>query len=337
MKPFIPEIAYFDPRSLKYEAGKAAKKYLEEKNVPAVTTRKVVVEGKTPSEKYAKAKKTIYITINAQKKLKSCKPSADYQFSLSSSCPGHCEYCYLQTTQGEKPFMKVFVNIEDILEVIQKHIDARLPEITTFECGSITDPIALEYLTGNLKKCITFFGKSDNGRLRVITKYNNIDTLLDINHNNHTKFRVSINSRYVIDKFEHNTANFEERIEAARKIARAGYPIGFIIAPIMIYDNWRSEYEELITKLQKQLGQYQNAEITFELIQHRYTATAKKLILERFPKTQLDMNEETRQLKWGPYGKFKYVYPKDKSSEIKDYISKLVNSHFKNATIEYFT
>ncbi|WZL72365.1 spore photoproduct lyase [Clostridiaceae bacterium 35-E11] len=336
MKLFIPDMAYIDPKSLKYDAGKAAKAYLEKQNVPIIESRKVEIEETSPLENYAKAKKTIYITVNGQKKLRPCSPSADYQFNLSSSCPGHCEYCYLQTTQGEKPFMKVFVNIEDILNVIQEHIDKNLPNITTFESGSITDPVALEHLTGNLKTCIEFFGKSANGRLRVITKYDNVDSFLDIAHNKHTKFRFSINTKYVINNFEHSTAGFKERIEAARKIAKAGYPIGFIIAPIMIYDHWKSEYEELLDVLKSQLKD-DSESITFELIQHRFTATAKELILTRFPKTKLDMNEEKRRLKWGPYGKFKYVYPKEKSSEIKDYITKLIHDNFKNATIEYFT
>lgn len=336
MNLFIPDAAYIDPRSLKYASAKAAIEYLEKLNVPIIHSRKVVIEGDSPVKNYAKAKRTVFVTVNSEKKLKSCKPSADYQFSLSISCPGSCEYCYLQTTQGEKPFTKVFVNVEDILDVIQEHINNNLPNITTFECGSITDPVALEHLTGNLKKCIEFFGNNQNGRLRVITKFDNVNSFLNINHNNHTKFRFSINSRYVINKFEHNTSSFEERIAAAKKIASSGYPIGFIIAPIMIYENWKSEYKELLNILKSELADFNN-QITFELIQHRYTATAKKLILTRFPNTELDMNEETRQLKWGPYGKFKYVYPKEKSSEIKEYISELINTNFKNALIEYFT
>lgn len=336
MKLFIPDKAFINPKSLEYEVGKFAKSQLEKLNVPIVETRKVIIEGNSPSENYAKAKKTIYLTITKEKKLRQCKPSADYQFALSSSCPGHCEYCYLQTTQGEKPFMKVFVNVENILDVIQVYIDENLPNITTFESGSITDSIALEHLTGNLKRCIEFFAKSEKGRLRVISKYDNVDSFLNIKHNNHTKFRFSINAKYVIDKFEHNTSSFHERIEAARKIAKAGYPIGFIIAPIMIYDNWKDDYKELIDKLKSQLEDY-NEEITFELIQHRFTATAKELILTRFPKTKLDLNEENRQLKWGPYGKFKYVYPKEQSNEMKEYITELIFNSFNNAIIEYFT
>lgn len=336
MKLFIPEKVFIDPRSLEYEVGIFAKTQLEKLDVPIIETRKVLIEGKSPSDNYAKSKRTIYLTVSKEKKLRPCKPSADYQFALSSSCPGHCEYCYLQTTQGEKPFMKVFVNINDILDVIQTHINNNSPNITTFESGSITDSIALEHLTGNLKRCIEFFANSENGRLRVITKYDQVDSFLGIKHNKHTKFRFSINSKYVINKFEHNTSSFHERIEAARKIARAGYPIGFIIAPIMIYENWKSDYKELVDKLKVELGDYEEM-ITFELIQHRFTSTAKELILTRFPKTELDLNEENRQLKWGPYGKFKYVYPKDESKEMKEYLTELIFNNFSNAVIEYFT
>lgn len=336
MKQFVPTKAFINPKSLGYETGMFAKCQLEKLKVPIVESKKVSIEGKSSAEKYVNAKNTIYLTVTNEKKLRPCKPSADYQFALSSSCPGHCEYCYLQTTQGEKPFMKVFVNIEDILDVIQTHIDNNLPNITTFESGSITDPVALEYLTGNLKKCIKFFANSKNGRLRVITKYDDVESFLSIKHNNHTKFRFSVNTNYVIDKFEHNTSSFNERIEAARKIAKAGYPIGFIIAPIMRYDNWKNDYKYLLEKLKDELGDYSN-DVTFELIQHRFTATAKELILTRFPKTELDLDEEKRQLKWGPYGKFKYVYPKESSNEIKEYISHLIINNFSNPVIEYFT
>lgn len=336
MKLFIPDIAYVDPKVLKIGSVNKTIKFIENLKIPIIKSRKVIIEGKTPAEIYAKAKKTIYITTNSQKKLRPCKPSADFQFSLSSSCPGHCEYCYLQTTQGDKPYLKVYVNIDEILNVLKDHINNNLPNITSFESGSITDPVALEHLTGNLKKCIEFFAENENGRLRVITKYDNVDSFLSIKHNNHTKFRFSINTEYVINTFEHGTSNLEERLEAAKKIVGAGYPIGFIIAPIMIYNEWKTDYQELLNKLKSKLTDYNN-KISFELIQHRFTNTAKELILSRFPNTKLDLNEENRILKWGPYGKFKHVYPKEKSYEMKEYITRLINNNFTNAEIEYFT
>ncbi len=296
----------------------------------------MVIDSGSPEKNYAIAKKTVLFTTNGQKKLVSCKPSADYQFSLSSSCPANCEYCYLQTTQGEKPFMKIFLNIEEILEVIQSYIVDNAPNITAFECSSITDPIALEHLSGNLKRCIEFFGESSKGRLRLVTKFDDVDQFLKLKHNKHTKFRFTVNSRFVINNFEHNTSDFQDRLGAVKKIAAAGYPIGFLIAPIMIYDNWKEEYKELIDTLKITLEGY-NEEISFELIQHRFTKAAKELIIQRFKNTKLDLNEEMRLLKWGPYGKFKYVYKKPASEKIKNYIYELINNNFENAIIDYFT
>lgn len=336
MELFIPDIAYIDPKILKYDVSKKTIEYLEKLEVPIVNSKKVVIDSGSPEKNYATAKKTILFTTNGQRKLVSCKPSADYQFSLSSSCPANCEYCYLQTTQGEKPFMKIFLNIEEILENIQTYIDGNMPNITTFECASITDPIALEHLSGNLKRCIEFFGKSSKGRLRLVTKFDDVDPFLKLKHNKHTKFRFTLNSRYVIDNFEHNTSNFHERIDAVKKIAAAGYPIGFIIAPIMIYDNWKEEYKELFETLKIALAGY-HEEVSFELIQHRFTKAAKELIVQRFKNTKLDLDEEKRLLKWGPYGKFKYVYKKTESEGIKKYISELINNNFEQAIIEYFT
>jgi spore photoproduct lyase len=336
MRLYLPQQAYIDPKSLKYEEGRKLKAYLEEHKVPIIESKQVDIDYHSPSANYMKAKNTILVTTTGQKKLAPCKPSADFQFALSSSCPGNCEYCYLQTTQGEKPVIKIFVNVDDILNVIQTHIDSRKPEITFFEAASITDPVGLEHLTGGLRKCIDFFGKSEFGRLRLVTKFSNVDSFLDAEHNGHTKFRFSINARYVIRNFEHNTASFEERIEASKKIAEAGYPIGFIIAPIMIFEGWKEEYKELIERLKTALEGY-SEEISFELIQHRFTSTAKELILSRFENTKLDMEEENRDLKWGPYGKFKYVYKKAQSQEIKEYITELLKDNFPNSFVEYFT
>ena len=103
----------------------------------------------------------------------------------------------------------------------------------------------------------------------------------------------------------------------------------------MIYENWKEDYRELLTSLKSQLVDY-NKEITFELIQHRFYGYCKGINFTRFPNTELDLNEEKRQLKWGPYGKFKYVYPKEQSTEIKEYISELIQDNFINSRIEYF-
>ena len=50
------------------------------------------------------------------------------------------------------------------------------------------------------------------------------------------------NTQRVIDDYEHHTASANKRIEAAAKAAKAGYQIGFIIAPVFLYENWKEEF-----------------------------------------------------------------------------------------------
>ena len=342
MKMFIPERALFNPAALKYPLGQELyNKFLDTgTEVLTVSPQAAArhIPGNNEKEKYARSKKTIYITISREKNFDVCKPSADYEFSLVSNCPGNCEYCYLQTTQGEKPYLKIFVNLEDIFETIRQHLDKNHGQITTFEVASLGDPLGLEHLTGSLARTVAFFGELENARLRVVTKYDNVDSLLKVRHSGHTRFRFSINSRYVIDNFEHNTATFDERLAAASKIANAGYPMGFVVAPIMVYEDWKEQYKNLFEKLKQSLSGMSSSEpVTFELIQHRFTAAAKSHILKRFPGTKLDLDEEGRELTWGPYGRFKHVYPRETAREMKEYIQSLIMNNFPEAQILYFT
>ncbi|HEX3030501.1 MAG TPA: spore photoproduct lyase [Clostridia bacterium] len=341
MELFMPERVFFEPSSLNYPLGQEIYDYFSQRGIEIIKAPSSSVSrsipGSTEKQKYARSKKTLVIAIKKSSKLDVCKPSADFEFSLVTNCPGSCEYCYLQTTQGYKPYLRTYVNLEDIFSNIRKKIDEG-SGITTFEVASAGDPLALEHITGSLSKTIELFGSLEKGRLRVVTKFNNVDPLLALKHNGHTRFRVSVNSRYVIKNFEHSTSSFDERIEASSKLASAGYPIGFIVAPIMIYKGWKEEYQELFITLQKQVKPTETKEpVTFELIQHRFTPVAKKFIMERFPNTKLDMDESKRQLKWGKYGRFKYVYPKEEASEMKEFISTLITENFPDAKIEYFT
>jgi spore photoproduct lyase len=342
MDLFMPERVFFDPASLEYPLGQELYTRFSKKGlgVLRLPLRSVSshIPGKTGRELYAGSKKTLVITIKKGNTLESCKPSADYEFPLYTNCPGSCEYCYLQTTQGARPYIRAYVNLEDIFDTIRDHAEKSGKPVTTFEAASSGDPLAIEHLTGSLSKTIEFFGTLENARLRLVTKYSSVDPLLALKHNGHTRFRFSINSRYVIDNFEHNTASYEQRIEAASKMSAAQYPIGFIVAPIMIYNGWEEEYANLFSDLAQRLDMEKiNEPVTFELIQHRFTPVAKNFILDRFPNTKLDMNEESRSIKWGKFGRFKYVYPKEKAAEMKDNLSGLVHKYFPSARIDYFT
>ena len=342
MKLFMPERVFFEPQSLGYPLGREMYELFRNQNIEITVASPGNIAKHMPQgdekHRFAWSKNTLAVAVKKGRKLDVCRPSADFEFSLASNCPGSCEYCYLQTNPGCRPYIKVFANLEDIFNNILRHIAENGNRVTTFEAASLGDPLALEHLAGSVAKTIEFFGALENGRLRIVTKYSFVDSLLELEHHGHTRFRFSVNSRFVIDNFEHNTSRFEERIEAASKISGAGYPIGFVVAPIMVYEGWKEQYSELFEKLSRKINTACSREpVSFELIQHRFTGTAKKHILQRFPNTRLDMDESKRRLKWGRFGRYKYVYPKEQAAEIGQTISTLINERFPGAIIEYFT
>ncbi|MBB6635551.1 spore photoproduct lyase [Cohnella thailandensis] len=338
---FVPELVYFEPASLDYPKGRRILDWVQERGIPYRTTtshnRITGLPGETELERYKAAKRTLVVGIRKTLKFDTSKPSAEYALPLSTGCMGHCHYCYLQTTLGAKPYVRVYVNTEDILGAAKTYIEERAPEITRFEAACTSDPVGLEHLTGSLADAITFMANEPLGRLRFVTKYHHVEPLLHLKHNGNTRIRFSVNSDYVIKNFEPATSRFAERIEAAGKIAKVGYPLGFIIAPIIWYDGWEDGYGELLAKLGAALPKEATSDLTFELIQHRFTKTAKSTIEKRYPKTKLEMDEAIRKKKWGRWGQHKYVYPDEQADALRMFLTERIFGEFPMAKIEYFT
>ncbi|WP_371380520.1 spore photoproduct lyase [Sporomusa aerivorans] len=340
MSFFIPKRAIFEPRALDYPMGKELYEKLKGMEVPITFTgshnRVSGIPGKTPREAFREAKRTLVVGVRKGTDFAGCKPSAHYQLPLNTSCPSMCEYCYLATTLGKKPYLRVYVNLDDIFNQAENYIAQRAPEITWFEGAATSDPIPTEHLTGILYKTIEFFGRQELGRFRFVTKHDKVDSLLLCRHNGHTRFRFSLNAAAVIEKYEHITPPMADRVAAAGKVAHAGYPLGFIIAPVFYFADWRRQYEELIMALDAQLPAAARKDLTFELISHRFTKRAKNNILDLFPETTLPMEEEDRKYKYGQFGYGKYVYRPEVMAELKEFMKNKLFSVFPHAQIEYF-
>jgi len=341
MKPFEPDYVFFEPRALEYPLGQQLYDRFKQTDIPIemTTSHNQVrgIPGDSDSEKYRNAKRTLVIGVRKTLKFDTSKPSAEYALPLSTGCMGHCHYCYLQTTMGKKPYIRIYVNLEDILMATDQYIQERIPEITKFEAACTSDPVGIEHIHGALKKSIEFMAEQPYGRLRFVTKYAHVEPLLGLEHKKHTDFRFSINADYVIKNFEPGTSSFLDRIEAAGKVANAGYPLGFIIAPIMRFEGWKDGYLDLFKRLKDTLPIEAQKGLYFELITHRFTKAAKNIILERYPNTKLDMDEDKRKVKWGRYGKFKYIYPNDEYKELQEFMYQGIYEFFPEAKIEYYT
>jgi len=334
---FHPRRVYFEPRALDYPLGQKLLETFRSSGTPVHFTpshnRVTGIPGKGPQKSFFEGKHTLVVGVRKTPKFQTCRPSAHYQLPLVTGCPGLCEYCYLSTTMGKKPYIRVYVNVDEILEWTREHIAARSPEVTVFEGAATSDPVPVEPYTGSLARTIEFFGQQSLGRFRFVTKYDDLESILTARHEGKTEVRFSINAAHIIKQFEHGTPSLEKRLEAARQVRAAGYPLGFLVAPIMMLDDWQYEYSRMFDEVRRVLGE--SGPLSFEFITHRFTKRAKSQILSVFPQTSLDMDENRRRFKYGQFGYGKYVYPPDTMAELKEFFTAQANQVSDQARILY--
>ncbi len=336
---FNPKRVLIEQDALKFPLGQKLFELFKEEDVEMSMlkshNRVTSIPGKTPQQAYSEGKNTLVVGVRRTLSFESCKPSAHYQLPLATGCMGMCMYCYLNTQLGKKPYMRVYVNVDEILESAEKYIKERTPEITRFEGAATSDPIPVEPYTGSLRQTIEFFGKQELGRFRFVTKFTDVEGIVNAVHNGHTTVRFSLNSANVIRKYEHRTASMEARVAAAQKIIEHDYPLGFIIAPVMLYEDWKKDYGGMLHELEDKLGEYRDRRISFEIISHRFTSRAKKTINEIFPENDVPMNEEERRYKYGQFGYGKYVYGNEELMEMESFFRERIGKIFPNSKIDY--
>ena len=293
------------------------------------------------------AKRTLAV-VNAApgaSHLQPIPPSADWQFHLAEGCPAHCQYCYLAGSLSGPPVIRAFANLPRILDnlvLYEKPGAGRNEDAgTTFEASCYTDPLSLEHLTGSLAETIRWFGTREHAYLRWVSKFDAVEPLLDLPHNGHTRCRASVNADPIARRLEGGVAPVAARLQALRRLGLpkaeggGGYPIGLVLAPIMPIDDWERHYTQLLDDAQAAVGFAEN--ITFELITHRFTPGSKEVLQSWYPKTTLEMTEETRTEKRNKFGGVKYVYPADTMKMLRRFFEAEIQRRFPQGRILYWT
>lgn len=343
-KLWMPKRVIITPAALQEPWGQQMYERVKSLGLPVEElkqNRLTNLRGEDERETYRKAKSTLAIVTAPASalKLQPIPPSADYQFHLAEGCPAHCQYCYLAGSLQGPPVIRTFANLPTILENL---IQYKKPgQLTTFEASCYTDPLGIEHLTGSLAETIRFFGEQENMELRWVSKFDQVDSLLQVPHNGHTQPRVSLNTAMIASRLEGGTASVDARLAAIRKLALprseggGGYKVGIVIAPIMPVPDWEEQYTELLDKLEQTLDFPCN--VTFELITHRFTPGSKALLQEWYPNTTIDFDEQNRSLKFNKFGGKKFVYPPVTMSMLKSFFYTELKQRFPNAPVLYWT
>lgn len=329
---FNPKAIYYEKEILNYELGKELmEKYKEVPKVEIENHNNIEEMRKKSNKEFANMKRNLIIGVRKTHKFVENHKTSDYLVPYTSSgCTAACMYCYLVCNYNKCAYLRLFVNREKMLDKIIRTSEKSDKELT-FEIGSNSDLILENTITNNLVWTIENFKNTNKGKLTFPTKFDMVDPILPLDHQGKVIIRVSVNPEEIINKVEFGTSRLKGRIEAINKLKEAGYKIGILIAPVILVENWKELYHNLIKRLSEELTEKVKKDVFFEIIFMTYSFVHTKINEEAFPNA-ISLYDKERMT---GRGKGKYWYKNEIRKEAEIYLREQMNKYFPDNVIEY--
>lgn len=329
---FKPKAIYFEKEIENYPLGKELlEKYKDIPKVEIENHNNIEEMRNKQNKEFMDMKRNLIIGIRKTHKFVENHKTSDFLVPYTSSgCTAACMYCYLVCNYNKCAYLRLFVNREKMMEKILRTAEKSEKELT-FEIGSNSDLILENTITGNLPWTIENFKNAPKGRLTFPTKFDMVDDILEIDHQGKITVRMSVNPEEIINKVEFGTSRLKGRIEAINKLKEAGYDIGILIAPVIMVDNWKNLYQQLIKHLAEELTEKVKKEVFFEIIFMTYSFVHTKINEEAFPNA---INLYDKEIMTGR-GKGKYMYKKGLREEGEEFLREQMKKYFPTNPIMY--
>ena len=329
---FIPKALYIEKGIENYELGRILlAKYKDVPKIEIANHNNIEEMRKKQNSEFTEMKRNLIIGTRKTHKFVENHKVSDYLVPYTSSgCTAACMYCYLFCNYNKCSYLRLFVNREEMLDKIIKVANKEERNLT-FEIGSNSDLILENTITGNLPWTIENFAKSPKGMLTFPTKFDMVDDILDIDHQGKVIIRMSVNPEEIINKVEFGTSRLKGRIEAINKLKDAGYKVGILIAPVIMVENWKELYLELIKQLSDSLSNEVKKDLFFEVIFMTYSYVHTKINEEAFPNAINLYDKE----KMTGRGRGKYMYKNEYRKDGAKFFRENLEKYFPGREIIY--
>jgi len=167
-----------------------------------------------------------------------------WELRWAFGCPFNCAYCYLRgTLKGStKPR---YIKIEYILRALDEAFEG-IAQPSIFNSGELSD----SWMNPEIMiQIVDKFETQTKHRLLTLTKFGSKSPLLSLllgKPRRQTITAFSVNASKVAMMYERDAPTPQERIEAAKLLAEAGYDTRIRIDPIFPIRDWESHYADLL-------------------------------------------------------------------------------------------
>lgn len=311
------DAVYYEPSALDYELGRALKEQFSHLPWIEIESHNRIPDlSSAENRDFPKLKQHLIIGVRKTHKYVENHKVSDWLVPYTSSgCRAMCLYCYLVCNYNKCSYLRLFVNREQMLERLLKTANkSAVPQ--TFEIGSNSDLVLENEITGNLSWTIERFAAKGRGSLTFPTKFDMVKPLLDLDHRGKTIFRMSVNPVDIIRRVELGTSPLGARIAALNEMSAAGYPVGILIAPVILLPDWKEQYSGLISQLSQELSEEIKRSGFIEIILMTYSFVHNAINTEAFPKA-IEIFDDSKMT---GRGRGKYCYRNEERALAEEFL-----------------
>lgn len=328
------DAVYYEPNTLHYELGRMLRAQYADLPWIEINSHNYIPElAAAENRDFPKLKSHLIIGLRKTHKYVPNHKVSDWLVPYTSSgCRAMCLYCYLVCNYNKCSYLRLFVNREEMLDrLLQKAAKADVPQ--TFEIGSNSDLVLENTITKNLTDTIERFAREGRGYLTFPTKFDQIAPLLELDHRGKTIFRISVNPEEVIRRIELGTSPLHARINALNAMAEAGYPVGLLLAPVILVQDWKRLYGELIGQLAEELSPKVRQSGFIEIILMTYSFVQNAINADAFPQAVKLLDRETMTGR----GRGKYSYRNEIRAEVEMFLREKLSEQLGDMPIWYIS
>lgn len=207
----------------------------------------------------------------------------NFYFSHILNCLYDCRYCFLQGMYRSAHYV-LFVNYEDFKQDLLKTFDD-CPDGGTFFSGYDGDSLAFNQVTQFVESFVPFFEKFPQHELELRTKSSHIRPLLNLTPTSNVIVAYSLNPPWVVNRFEHRTARYHQRLKALKTLQKQGWKVAIRFDPLIYHPNWKENYSLLFDQVFTELDTTQLHSITLGTF--RMPSSIYKNMRELYPQEPL--------------------------------------------------